>query len=100
VRVPADRISNSFRPGEIVDDAQIEELRRWQLLDFVAEPDDDYISDSLIVTVCGCGRSGTTLTRVMLDSHPALFAGPGIAPVPAQAHRPGRPRLQVRHRPR
>jgi ornithine cyclodeaminase/alanine dehydrogenase-like protein (mu-crystallin family) len=76
VRVPADRISNSFRPGEIVDDAQIEELRRWQLLDFVAEPDDDYISDSLIVTVCGCGRSGTTLTRVMLDSHPALFAGP------------------------
>jgi hypothetical protein len=26
--------------------------------------------------VCGCGRSGTTLTRVMLDSHPALFAGP------------------------
>ena len=73
-----ERIANSFHPGEIVDDAQIEELRRWQLLDFVAEPEDDYISDSPIVTVCGCGRSGTTLTRVMLDSHPALFAGPEL----------------------
>jgi hypothetical protein len=76
VQVSVDRIANSFRPGEIIDDAQIDELRRWQLLDFVAEPDDDYVSDSPIATVCGCGRSGTTLTRVMLDSHPALFAGP------------------------
>lgn len=69
-------ISQSFRLGEIVDAGQLEELRRWQLLDFVFEPDDAYVSDSPIVTVCGCGRSGTTLTRVMLDSHPALFAGP------------------------
>ena len=54
-------ILSSFRPGEIVDDAQIE-LKRWQLLDFVPEPDDPYVSDSSTVTVCGCGRSGTTLT--------------------------------------
>jgi ornithine cyclodeaminase/alanine dehydrogenase-like protein (mu-crystallin family) len=76
VRASSDRIFNSFGPGEIIDDAQIEELRRWQLLDFLPEPDDAYVSDCPIVTVCGCGRSGTTLTRVMLDSHPALFAGP------------------------
>jgi ornithine cyclodeaminase/alanine dehydrogenase-like protein (mu-crystallin family) len=72
---PSD-ILRSLRPAELVDDGQIAELKRWQLLDFVSEPDDGYVSDSSIVTVCGCGRSGTTLTRVMLDSHPALFAGP------------------------
>jgi ornithine cyclodeaminase/alanine dehydrogenase-like protein (mu-crystallin family) len=76
VQVSLDSITEAFRPGELVDDGQIAELKRWQLLDFVPEPDDAYVSDSSIVTVCGCGRSGTTLTRVMLDSHPALFAGP------------------------
>jgi Sulfotransferase family len=87
--VSLDRILNSFRPGEIVDDAQLDELKRWQLLDFVSEPEDDaYVSDSSLVIVCGCGRSGTTLTRVMLDSHPALFAGPEsllFLPIPIDA---------------
>jgi ornithine cyclodeaminase/alanine dehydrogenase-like protein (mu-crystallin family) len=76
VQVSLDSLIAAFRPGELVDEGQIAELKRWQLLDFVSEPDDAYVSDSSIVTVCGCGRSGTTLTRVMLDSHPGLFAGP------------------------
>lgn len=69
-------IFEAFRPGEVVDEAQIEELRRWRLRDFRDEPDDRYVSDAPVGIVCGCGRSGTTLVRVMLDSHPELCAGP------------------------
>lgn len=71
-----EEILNSFWEGEVVDNHQIEELKRWQLLDFVPEPEEDYVSEAPIVIVCGCGRSGTTLTRVMLDSHPQLYSGP------------------------
>ncbi|HEX6011562.1 MAG TPA: sulfotransferase, partial [Geminicoccaceae bacterium] len=83
-----DKILSSFRPGEIIDDLQIEELKRWRLLDFRPEPDDDHTSHAPIVVVCGCGRSGTTLARVMLDTHPELYAGPEslvFLPVPVDA---------------
>lgn len=69
-------ILGSFRPGEIVDEQQTEELRRWSLLDFCAEDKESFVSDRRLVVVCGCGRSGTTLVRVILDTHPELFAGP------------------------
>jgi protein-tyrosine sulfotransferase len=47
------------------------ELRRWKNLDWEPTPFDEsaYSSDSPIVVIGGCGRSGTTLLRVMLDSH-------------------------------
>jgi hypothetical protein len=86
--VSVDKILSSFRPGEIIDDLQIEELKRWRLLDFRPEPDDDHTSHASIVVVCGCGRSGTTLARVMLDTHPELYAGPEslvFLPVPVDA---------------
>lgn len=62
--------------GDPIIDDQAGELARWQLLDFESDEEDDYVSDVRLAVVCGCGRSGTTLARVILDSHPALFAGP------------------------
>ena len=35
-----------------------------------------YISTSKPILIGGCGRSGTTLMRVMLDSHPDICCGP------------------------
>jgi protein-tyrosine sulfotransferase len=54
------------------------ELRRWQNLDWEPTPFDEsaYSSDSPIVVIGGCGRSGTTLLRVMLDSHSEIYCGP------------------------
>lgn len=81
-------ILNSFRPGEIVDEKQIDELRRWRLADFRQEPPETRVSDLPLVVVCGCGRSGTTLVRVILDTHPELLAGPEsllFLPVPIDA---------------
>jgi protein-tyrosine sulfotransferase len=69
-------ILGSFRAGEIVDHLQVSELMRWQLTDFQHEIEDLYVSKTPVILVCGCGRSGTTLTRVILDSHPQLFSGP------------------------
>lgn len=63
----------------IIETAQIEELKRWFLFDFTSCTDylnDNSTSDINLIIVCGSGRSGTTLTRVMLDSHPAIYAGP------------------------
>ncbi len=74
--IAVEGILDSFREGEVVDEHQIEELKRWQLLDFLPEPEEDYVSEAPIVIVCGCGRSGTTLLRVMLDSHPKVYSGP------------------------
>jgi len=37
---------------------------------------DNYISDSNPVIIGGCARSGTTLIRVMLDSHKNIYCGP------------------------
>ncbi len=54
------------------------ELDRWKNLDFNPEymDDSDHVSDLPIVVIGGCGRSGTTLLRVMLDSHPEIACGP------------------------
>lgn len=70
------RIRAAFRPNEIVDDRQLAELARWRLLDFAPEAQEEHVSQAPIIVVCGCGRSGTTLVRVMLDSHPAIYGGP------------------------
>ena len=35
-----------------------------------------YVSDHAPVIVGGCGRSGTTLIRVILDTHPSICCGP------------------------
>jgi protein-tyrosine sulfotransferase len=43
-------------------------IRRWR-----AKP---YVSDSEPIVVGGAGRSGTTLLRVILDSHPHISCGP------------------------
>lgn len=72
----ASDIHDFLRPGELVDEAQLQELERWQLLDFRAEPHDAFVSHAPVVVVCGCARSGTTLARVILDSHAELYAGP------------------------
>ena len=53
----------------IVDEKQLEEVARWSLADFGAYEEDGYVSSSAPVIICGCGRSGTTLTRVILDTH-------------------------------
>lgn len=37
---------------------------------------DKYISDSKPIIIGGCPRSGTTLIRVMIDSHQNLYCGP------------------------
>lgn len=72
-------IVNAFeREGlNILDKKQIEELERWFLLDFDTLPKrEGYISSRNIIIICGCGRSGTTLTRVILDTHPEIYSGP------------------------
>lgn len=44
------------------------DLRRWR--------NHPYISDAAPVIVGGCGRSGTTIFRVILDTHPNMCCGP------------------------
>ncbi|HEV2496023.1 MAG TPA: sulfotransferase [Terriglobia bacterium] len=36
----------------------------------------DYVSTAPAIFLGGCGRSGTTLLRVILDSHPSICCGP------------------------
>lgn len=38
--------------------------------------DGDYISQKSPIIIGGCARSGTTLMRVMLDTHPSIYCGP------------------------
>jgi len=38
--------------------------------------DGDYVSREPPIVVGGCARSGTTLMRVMLDTHPNIYCGP------------------------
>jgi hypothetical protein len=58
-------------------------LERWREAPFVSEADP--------IVIGGCGRSGTTLLRVMLDSHPRIACGPESALLhePFQPHRAG-----------
>ncbi len=37
---------------------------------------EDFVSQQAPIVLGGCARSGTTLVRVLLDSHPAIFCGP------------------------
>ena len=46
---------------------------RWRLLERLGT---DYVSETAPVIIGGCGSSGTTLLRRMLDRHPAVFCGP------------------------
>jgi hypothetical protein len=61
-----------------MDQIQQHELDRWQLKDWAeAEYDrSNYQSSTRPIVIGGCGRSGTTLLRVMLDSHSQIAAGP------------------------
>jgi hypothetical protein len=36
----------------------------------------DYVSEENPVVIGGCARSGTTLMRVMIDTHPNIYCGP------------------------
>ena len=47
--------------------------QRWRLLEAIQPP---FASDSDIIVIGGCGSSGTTLLRRMLDRHPVIFCGP------------------------
>ena len=46
-------------------------VRRWRNRPYVSRLD--------AIVLGGCGRSGTTLLRVMLDSHPRICCGPEVA---------------------
>jgi hypothetical protein len=39
----------------------------------------DYVSEENPVVIGGCARSGTTLMRVMIDTHPDIYCGPETA---------------------
>lgn len=61
----------------ITDPEQQAEIDRWSNKDWeLPEVTDSDISQSPIIAIGGCGRSGTTLMRVMLDTHSQIAAGP------------------------
>lgn len=66
------------RRSRFQDPDQQEELDRWQCKDFKSRYEDasDFVSNKTIFVICGCGRSGTSLLRVMLDTHSLLACGP------------------------
>ena len=47
--------------------------RRWRLLEAFGRA---YVSPTSPIVIGGCGSSGTTLLRAMLDRHPAITCGP------------------------
>lgn len=61
-----------------MDEVQLRELRRWRNQDWREDEEDNscYKSYSTLIAIGGCGRSGTTLLRVMLDSHSQISSGP------------------------
>lgn len=60
------------------DPDQQKELDRWKCKDFNKRYEDtsDFVSSKRIFVICGCARSGTSLLRVMLDTHSILACGP------------------------
>lgn len=63
----ADRVVNSLR----------QRARRWWRQQGVGRwRQRPYTSQARAVVVGGCGRSGTTLMRVILDTHPGICCGP------------------------
>lgn len=69
---------------------QQKELDRWQCKDFQDRYEDtsSFVSNKRIFVICGCGRSGTSLLRVMLDTHSLLACGPEtllFLPIPIKA---------------
>lgn len=48
----------------------------WDRLANSSWYDGEYVSQELPVIMGGCARSGTTLMRVMLDTHPNIYCGP------------------------
>lgn len=59
-----------------LEEIKVRELQRWKNLDFETDPEDNYVSNEQIVIIGGCGRSGTTLLRVLLDTHSQIACGP------------------------
>lgn len=62
-----------------IDFLQKRELRRWRNLDWPKKFEDDnssFVSQRKIVIIGGCGRSGSTILRVMLDTHSQIASGP------------------------
>ncbi|MBA3493539.1 MAG: sulfotransferase [Gammaproteobacteria bacterium] len=61
-----------------MDEVQLQELQRWRNQDWREDEEDNscYKSYSKLIAIGGCGRSGTTLLRVMLDSHSRIASGP------------------------
>jgi len=49
----------------------------------------DHVSEESPVVIGGCARSGTTLMRVMLDTHPNIYCGPetGLLYIRTMTHR-------------
>jgi len=47
--------------------------RRWRVLELLEKP---YVSNTAPIVIGGCGSSGTTLLRRMLNRHPMICCGP------------------------
>lgn len=62
-----------------MEPAQKKELQRWRNLDWpkkFEDDDTDFVSRRTMVIIGGCGRSGSTILRVMLDTHSQIASGP------------------------
>src|SRR5215218_2256680 len=60
-------------------DLQEQLVRKWRMEDWTETALLDQcntMSDEPLIVIGGCARSGTTLTRVTLDSHSELVIGP------------------------
>ena len=48
----------------------------WNRIFYPAWYHGDYVSQESPIIIGGCARSGTTLLRVILDTHPNIYMGP------------------------